>query len=299
MSGAPIVAAIETGGTKLLYRVATAEGETLGEGRFETAQPETSVALLAKAIRDLLPRNRELAAVGIASFGPIGIDPASPAYGRMLTTTKPGWGGYDLRGAIGRALDAPIALDTDANAAALAEQAIGAGRGERSVAYVTVGTGIGGGLAMNGVTFKGSSHPEIGHVRLVRSPGDHAASTCPFHADCAEGLIAGPALGRRLAGAPHFSDTPELLDLAADYLAQLCATITLAWSPDCIVVGGGVLGVTGLFDRTRAALHAQLGTYGGADALDPATYLRRAALENAGLEGALLMARTLAMPRDD
>jgi len=299
MTEAPILAAIETGGTKLLYRVAAAGGETLGEGRYETARPDASIAFLAGAIRDLLPRDRKLAAIGMASFGPIGIDSASPTYGRMLATTKPGWSGYDLRGAIASEFDAPIAIDTDVNAAALAEQAVGAGQGERSVAYLTVGTGIGGGLAMNGVTLKGSPHPEIGHVRLVRAPHDHAASACPFHADCAEGLVAGPAIGRRLAGVSDLADTPELLDLVADYLAQLCATITLAWSPGCIVIGGGVLGAAGLLDRTRKALRSHLGTYGGADVLDPATYLRPAAFENAGLEGALLMAQTLAAHRDD
>lgn len=299
MTEAPIVAAIETGGTKLLYRIATASGETLGEGRHETAPPDESVALLSGAIQDLLPPGRKLAAIGIASFGPIGVDPASPDYGRMLATTKPGWSDYDLRGALAKALGAPIALDTDVNAAALAEQAIGAGKGERTIAYLTVGTGIGGGLAMNGVTLKGSPHPEIGHVRLVRAPDDHSASTCPFHADCAEGLVAGPALGRRLAGAADLGDAPALLDLAADYLAQLCATVSLAWSPNCIVIGGGVLGAAGLFERTRAALHSHLGSYGGANALDPSTYLRPAALKNAGLEGALLMALGLARHRGD
>lgn len=299
MTAAPIVAAIETGGTKLLYRIATADGETLGEGRYETAPPDESVALLTGAIRDVLPRDRKLAAVGIASFGLIGVDPASPDYGRMLATTKPGWRDYDLHGAIAKALAAPIALDTDVNAAALAEQAIGAGKGERTVAYLTVGTGIGGGLAMNGVTLKGSPHPEIGHVRLVRSPDDRSASSCSFHADCAEGLVAGPALGRRLAGTADLGGAPALLDLAADYLAQLCATICLAWSPNCIIIGGGVLGAAGLFERTREALHSHLGGYGGANALDPATYLRPAALENAGLEGALLMAQGLAKHRGD
>ncbi|HEY0594680.1 ROK family protein [Sphingopyxis sp.] len=293
MTGAPIIAAIETGGTKLLYRVAVADGETLGEGRFETGSPGASVARLTRAIRALVPDGRRLAAVGIASFGPVGIDPSHPSYGKVLATTKPGWSGYDLVGAIKSELEAPIVVDTDVNAAAFAEQAIGAGRGARIVAYLTVGTGIGGGLAIDGTTFKGSPHPEIGHVRLARAPGDDIAGTCPFHADCAEGLIAGPALARRLAGTASLAKTPELLDLAADYLAQLCTTITLAWSPACIVVGGGVLQERDLLERTRDALALHLRGYGTVGALEPAIYLRRAALENAGLEGALLMARAL------
>lgn len=293
MTTGPILAAIETGGTKLLYRVASAEGQTLGEGRFATAHPGASVALLAGAIRNHLPTGGRLSAVGIASFGPIGVDPASPDYGRMLATTKPGWSGFDLGGAIAGELGAPIRIDTDVNAAALAEQNMGAGRGERAVAYLTVGTGVGGGLATNGNTLKGMPHPEIGHVRLVRAAGDQSPSACSFHADCAEGLVAGPALGRRLSGGVDLAEAPELLDLAAGYLAQLCATVSLAWSPGCIVIGGGVLGAAGLLDRTRKALNMHLGTYGGADELDAKTYLRPAALENAGLEGAMLMAKDL------
>ena len=293
MTDVPIIAAIETGGTKLLYRVATDDGDIVGEGRFDTVDPDASVSVLAAAIRALVPRHRKLSAVGVASFGPIDIDPMSPDYGRMLATTKPGWCGYDLRGALARELRAPVAIDTDVNAAALAEQAAGAGHGERSVAYLTVGTGIGGGLAIGGVTLKGSPHPEIGHLRLMRAVGDLAPSSCPFHADCAEGLAAGPALGLRLGGTSNLAADPALFELTADYLAQLCTIVSLAWSPNCIVLGGGVLRTDGLLERTRQALRAHLGTYGGATAIDPAAYLRAPKLENAGLDGAMLMAKSL------
>ena len=289
-----LIAAIETGGTKLLYRLADAEGAVIGEGRFDTATPDASIALLTGAVRGAMPPGAALAAVGVASFGPIVVDPASPRYGRMLATTKPGWSGYDLRGAIAAELGAPVVVDSDVNAAALAEQQVGAGRGQRLVAYVTVGTGIGGGLSIAGETLKGNPHPEIGHIRMVRRPGDRFASGCLFHADCAEGLVAGPAIRRRLGDIADLADAPDVLALAADYLAQLCATLTLAWSPDCIVLGGGVLGAHGLIDAVRTELQAQLGTYGAAADIDPATYLVPAALADAGLEGAMLMARAAA-----
>lgn len=291
MTGNLLFAAIETGGTKLIYRLADAEGAVIAEGRFDTVAPAASVALLTSAVREAMPPGAKLAAVGVASFGPIVVDSASPRYGQMLATTKAGWSGYDLRGAIAAELGAPVAVDSDVNAAAVAEQRVGAGRGKRLVAYVTVGTGIGGGLAIAGETLKGSPHPEIGHIRMVRLPGDAFASGCPFHPDCAEGLVAGPAIRRRLGDIADLADAPGVLALAANYLAQLCATLTLAWSPDCIVLGGGVLGARGLIDAVRTELQVQLGSYGAAADIDPAIYLVPAALADAGLEGAMLMAR--------
>jgi fructokinase len=293
MTSAPLLAAIETGGTKLLYRLVNGGGAIVAEGRFDTGAPDASIALLAGAIRKDVPFGATLDAVGVASFGPIVVDPASPRYGHMLATTKPGWTGFDLRGALQSELGAPVVIDTDVNAAALAEQLVGAGRGKRAVAYVTVGTGIGGGFAIDGQTLKGSPHPEIGHIRLGRRVGDVSASLCPFHLDCAEGLTAGPAVRIRLGGRHDLAEAPDVLELTAHYLAQLCSTLTLAWSPDCIVLGGGVLDAGGLMGAVRTELRAQLGSYGGADAIDTASYLVPAELRHAGLEGAVLMARTL------
>jgi fructokinase len=287
------IAAIETGGTKLLYRLIDADGTICREGRFDTLAPDASVALLTDAICDAMPADAVLAAVGVASFGPIIVDPASPRYGRMLATTKAGWSGYDLRRALEAKLGAPVVIDTDVNAAALAEQRIGVGLGKRTVAYVTVGTGIGGGLVIEGQTLKGAPHPEIGHLRLVRRDGDIMASGCAYHPDCAEGLIAGPAVKRRLGGEADLAAVPDVLALTAHYLAQLCTMLTLAWAPDCIILGGGVLGAAGLIEATRAELSAQLGGYGDAGEIDAAVYLVPAALSDAGLEGAALMATTL------
>ena len=282
-----VVLAVETGGTKIVWRIADRDGLALQEGRFPTGRPEAAAEILAQAVA-----GRRVAALGVASFGPLVVDPAAPDLGRMLPTPKPGWAGFNLSKTLAERLQAPFAVDTDVNAAALAEAELGAGRGARAVAYVTVGTGIGGGLCVGGRTLKGALHPEIGHLPVRRVEGDALASACPFHADCAEGLAAGPAVRARLQGRRP-EDAPEVMALVADYLGQLAAGLVFAWAPDRIVFGGGVLSTPDLLPQVEAAARRAVGGYGSAVVMGQAGYLVPAALTDAGLEGALLMARRL------
>lgn len=289
--GSDLIAAIETGGTKILARICPADGgEAVAERRWETGTADQAAADLGAFLSDP-PGNGRLLAVGIAAFGPLIIDPGSPDYGRMLPTPKPGWADSNLRAALQARLGIPIAVDTDVNAAAIAEQALGAGGGHPSVAYVTVGTGIGAGLAIGGQSLKGALHPEAGHLRLVRRPDDDAPSICPFHADCAEGLVAGPAVRRRLGEGRGLADDTAMIELAADYLGQLAAALVLAWSPGRIVWGGGVIKSAPLIPLIQQKMHATLGGYGVGSAVERPDFCVPAALANAGLEGAQLMAR--------
>lgn len=291
-----LIAAIETGGSKILCRVTEAHkdrdaaGGALPDHRFATATPQAAMAELVGAIKAAMAPGDHLAAIGLASFGPLIVDPASPDCGLMLSTPKPHWSGFNLSKSLAERLEAPVFLETDVAAAAIAEQAMGAARGLDAVAYVTVGTGIGGALVINGRSLKGALHPEVGHLRIKRREGDATPSACPFHDDCAEGLAAGPALGRRLADGETLADRADIRALAADYLGQLCASLTLAWSPRCIVLGGGVLSTPGLRAEVAAALTRNLGVYGAAMITGP-NYLRSPILEHSGLEGALLLAR--------
>ncbi len=285
-----LIAGIETGGTKIVCRVVDAAGAVVAEGRFATTTPEAAVEDLASCIG---AADGRLTAIGLASFGPLVVDPASPDWGVMLPTPKIRWSGFNLRAALVERLGAPVALDTDVGAAAIAEQAMGAARGCETAAYVTVGTGIGGALAVSGQTMKGAVHAEIGHLRLHRVSGDHIPSACGFHDDCAEGLAAGPAIGVRLRAGERLENRADVRVVTADYLGQLCAALVLAWSPQCIVMGGGVMSTPGLLDEVASALRHHLGDYGAR--LAPAEgFLRPAALEHAGLEGALMLARGLA-----
>lgn len=287
----PVIIGIETGGTKILCRIVSADGAVLADTRFPTGDPEATVAELSQMAMAGTGKV-EVRGIGLASFGPVVVDPTAGNYGAMLATTKPGWSGFNLGGRLSKVLDAPVAIDTDVNVAALAEQAIGAGRGLHTVAYVTVGTGIGGGLAIDGRTLKGGLHPEIGHFRVRRAEGDLTPSLCGFHPDCAEGLAAGPALGERLNGR-RLEEAPEVRAMAADYLGQLCATLLLSWSPQRIVLGGGVMGVAGLIPEVEARMRLELNGYGADVVAGEGGYLVAAELENAGLEGALIMAREI------
>ena len=168
-------AGVELGGTKILCRVIDDMGRVLANGRFVTSTPARAIDDLCGCIGDGLTPLRRLDGLGVASFGPLVVDPLSSNYGRLLATPKAGWSDFDLRAALAPRLPAPTFFDTDVNAAALAEHLMGAGQGLRSMAYVTVGTGIGGGLSTDGVLLRGALHPEIGHIRLRRRAGDTAA----------------------------------------------------------------------------------------------------------------------------
>jgi fructokinase len=288
--GKELIAAIETGGTKVLARVSSLDGETVAESRWQTGSASQAVSDLLPFLTDL-PADCRLACIGIAAFGPLIVDPDSPDFGQMLATPKRGWAGSNLRAELQERLGVPVTVDTDVNAAAIAEQQIGAGEGLPSIAYVTVGTGIGAGLAIEGHSPKGALHPEAGHMSVVRRPGDDFKSACSFHADCAEGLAAGPALRRRLGAGRELADDPAVLELVTDYLGQLGAALVLAWSPHRIVWGGGVVRALQLVPYIERRLVAALGGYGvGPAAIQPG-FCVPATLENAGLEGALLIAR--------
>ena len=197
----------------------------------------------------------------MASFGPLDLTASSATFGHITTTTKPGWAGTDLVGMLREGLDVPIVLDTDVNGAAYGEHRWGAGRGDDTVAYVTVGTGIGGGAIVHGLPLHGLLHPEMGHLHVQRHPADDFAGSCPFHGDCLEGLASGPAIERRAgrAAADLGPVHQDMVLIEAHYLAQLMTSLIYMLMPHRIVVGGGVLNLAGLIEAVRAATTARLG----------------------------------------
>jgi fructokinase len=167
----------------------------------------------------------------------------SPTFGYITTTSKPVWSGTDVGLRLEARLGVPMSFDTDVNGAAFAEMRWGAGQGMRDFAYVTVGTGVGVGLIANGQSMAGFLHSEMGHVRVVRLPGDDWPGACPFHGDCVEGLASGSALKARFGGQSLDAlpaDDP-VWDSVAWTLAQLCHTIACTAAPLAIAIGGGVL----------------------------------------------------------
>jgi fructokinase len=232
------VAGVELGGTKCLATLAGGRS-VLDQVRVATTRPEETLAALAA----VLERWQGIAALGVASFGPVDLDPGSPTYGFITSTTKPGWRDVDVLGPLRRAAGVPGGFDTDVNGAALAEMRWGCGRGFADFAYVTVGTGVGVGLIVNGRPTRGFLHGELGHVRIPRLAGDDWPGACPFHGDCVEGLASGTAIRARLGGRDVDAvgaDDP-LWEGVAHALAQLCHVIVCAAAPRRIAIGGGVI----------------------------------------------------------
>jgi fructokinase len=202
-------------------------------------------------------------ALGIASFGPIDVDLSSPTYGQVLATPKPGWAGAEVARRLEQAVSVPTAFDTDVNGAALSEMCWGSGRGTQDFAYVTVGTGVGVGLIVNGKPTRGFAHCELGHIRVARLPGDDWPGSCPFHGDCVEGLASGSALRARLGDRLDEvqSDDP-LWGPVAWTLGQLCHAIVAAAAPRRIAIGGGVMETQPhLLAKIRSKLVESLGGY--------------------------------------
>lgn len=255
------IAGIELGGTKALAVLARGS-EILASARFATTTPDETLGALVATL-EKWKRHDRFAALGIASFGPLRLDPSALDFGKMLATPKAGWSGADIAGVLGAAADCPWRIDTDVNAAALAEWRWGAGQGFDSLCYLTLGTGVGGGLLLGGRPVHGALHPEIGHLRLRRARGDDFTGSCPFHQDCAEGLLSGPALRARF-GAPgeDIADDDPRWSFVAHDLAQLIGALLLVTSPQKLLIGGGIgMGRSFLLERAWTAAVDEMAGY--------------------------------------
>lgn len=288
----PLLAGIELGGTKSIAVLARG-GTILARASLATSADPAATLAAVVAVIGGWHAERPLAAIGIASFGPVVLDPQSPAYGHMLDTPKPGWAGFDVVGAVRGAIAVPVAIDTDVNAAALAEGQWGGSRGCRVHAYVTIGTGVGGGLVVGGQPLHGFLHPEIGHMRVPRVDGDAFAGVCPFHGDCIEGLVAGPALAARtgLAGA-DIADGHPVWGNVAQELGDFFANMLAGFAPERIALGGSVLlGRPLLLPAVRGVVARRLAGYLPTTDLAPEDRIALATLgADAGPLGAVALA---------
>lgn len=250
---------IEAGGTKFVCMVASGPEDIVAETRFPTTTPEETIQ---RAVDFFKPYT--LSAVGIGTFGPVDLDLHSPTYGFITSTPKKGWRQADLRGSVARALNVPVAFDTDVNAAAFGEQYwVPENRGLEPFLYITVGTGIGVGVLVNGKPLHGLIHPEAGHYRIPHDwKEDPFPGICPFHGDCLEGLASGPAIARRW-GQPAETlpaDHPAW-NLETNYAALALANLIYSFSPRKIVVGGGVFQSPGLLEAVRQKVQHYLNGY--------------------------------------
>jgi fructokinase len=293
-----LYAGLEAGGTKCVCAIGTGPDHIRALTQFATTTPSET---MARAVAFFEPYRAALTALGIASFGPLDLHPGSASFGYITATPKPGWAHTDLAGTLSRALNLPVAFDTDVNAAALAEQRWGAAQGLDTLLYVTVGTGIGGGAIVHGRLLHGLLHPEMGHIRIPHDRRvDPFPGLCPYHGDCLEGLASGPALEARWGQPAHTLpvDHPAW-PLTARYLALGLVAFICILVPQRLIMGGGILHQEHVLPRVRhevrqllnnyiqvPELHAQLDNYIVPPALG----------DRAGVLGALALAHTVRSP---
>ena len=241
------VGALEAGGTKMVCAVGDENGVVKDRTSFPTRQPEETFA-------DMIAyyRNWDIQALGIGCFGPLDLNRQSRTYGYITKTPKPGWGNCDIVGAFKDALGVPVGFDTDVNGAVLGEVTWGAAKGLDSAIYITIGTGVGVGVYVNGGLLHGLVHPEGGHILLIRHPKDTYEGKCPFHKNCVEGLAAGPSIEARWGKkAAELADRDEVWEMEAYYIAQAITDYILSYSPQKIILWGGVMHQEKLFGMVR------------------------------------------------
>lgn len=282
--------ALEAGGTKMVCAVGNEKGELLNQAVFKTRTPDETMPEMLRFFSGY-----PLAALGIASFGPLELHEDSEKYGFITATPKTAWIDYPLLPTFRGALNVPVGLDTDVNGAALAEYRLGAAKGLLSCLYVTVGTGVGGGLIVNGAPVHGLMHPELGHMLLKPDESDPMPrGVCPYHEGCLEGLASGPAIEKRWGkSAAELPPDHPAWRLEAEYLAQMCVNAMMTVSPEKIILGGGVMHQKHLYAMIAARAEALLNGYIRADGIRGGLtdYIVAPGLsDRAGILGALLLA---------
>jgi fructokinase len=292
---AELYGGVETGGSWCVCALGRDPEEILAEDQFPTTDPD---ATLSRVV-EFFARHPKPKAIGVGSFGPVDLNRNSPTWGYVTTTPKPGWRYVSVARAIQDRLGIPVRFETDVTAAAVGERRWGAGRGVAALCYLTVGTGIGAGLLLDGRPWHGLIHPEVGHIRIPHDRDrDPFPGSCPIHGDCWEGLASGPAVAARWRLAPErLPDDHPAWRLEADYLALGILSIVLVASPQRVIVGGGVVESRPLLELVRPRLGQLVGGYLDTpllgDGID--SYLVSPELgDRAGVLGAMALARDAA-----
>ncbi|MCR5213610.1 MAG: ROK family protein [Eubacterium sp.] len=239
--------ALEAGGTKMVCAIGDENGKIYEQVSIPTLKPEDTIPKIIEYFKD-----KDIAALGVACFGPIDVKPQSPTYGTILNTPKIPWRNYDILKSLKEGLNLPMGFDTDVNGSLLGELTWGNAKGLTDVVYITIGTGVGAGILSGGNLVHGMLHSEAGHMKLVPVPGDNYPGHCPSHGNCLEGMAAGPAVEERWGmKGKDLVDRPEVWDLEADYIAQAITNMIMILSPQRFILGGGIMHQEQLFPLIR------------------------------------------------
>ena len=281
--------ALEAGGTKMVCAIGDEKGNIEERVSIPTKTPEETIPLLIDFFKQ-----RNIDALGIGCFGPLELNPKAEKYGYITTTTKLAWRNFDFLGSMKNALQCPVGFDTDVNGSVLGEVTFGQAKGKSCALYLTIGTGIGAGIYIEGKLLHGMLHPEAGHVLITRKETDIYEGKCPYHKNCLEGLASGPAIeGRYGKKAADLAGDEVVWDLEADYIAQALTGYILTLSPEIIILGGGVMHQMQLFPLIRKKVTEYLGGYVNTEELsDMDHYIVPASLhDNQGIMGCLELGR--------
>ena len=281
--------ALEAGGTKMVCAIGDEKGNIEERVSIPTKTPEETIPLLIDFFKQ-----RNIDALGIGCFGPLELNKKAEKYGYITTTTKLAWRNFDFLGSMKKALQCPVGFDTDVNGSVLGEVTFGQAKGKSCALYLTIGTGIGAGIYIEGKLLHGMLHPEAGHVLITRRETDPYGGKCPYHKNCLEGLAAGPAIeGRYGKKAVDLAEEEDVWDLEADYIAQALTGYILTLSPEIIILGGGVMHQMQLFPLIRKKVTEYLGGYVNTEELsDMEHYIVPASLhDDQGIMGCLELGR--------
>lgn len=281
--------ALEAGGTKMVCAVGDANGKIFNKVKFPTKTPKETMPQIIDYFK-----KKEVDALGIGCFGPIDVNLKSPTYGYITNTPKLAWRNYGMVGKVKEALNVPIGFDTDVNGSVLGEVAFGCAKDLDTVVYITIGTGIGVGVYLNGNLLHGMLHPEAGHIIVDQREDDSFKGICPYHNSCLEGLASGPAIEKRWGDkAINLTNNPRVWELEAYYIGQAITNFIYTYSPQKIILGGGVMHQEQLFSLIRNTVRELNGDYIKTIELQNLdTYIVPASLEdNQGIMGALELAR--------
>ena len=252
-----LIGALEAGGTKMVCAVGKEDGTILEQVSIPTSTPEETMPRILEYFS-----SKEIKALGVAAFGPVDVNPASPSYGCILDTPKIPWRQFDLLGSLKEKIHVPMGLDTDVNGSCLGEMTYGCAKGLDSVIYITIGTGVGVGVCSGGRLVHGMLHPEGGHVLLTRHPEDPNGGICPYHPNCLEGFASGPSIEARWGKkAVDLKDNSKVWEIESFYIAQALVDYIMILSPQKIILGGGVMHQEQLFPLIRGKVKELIGGY--------------------------------------